>query len=169
MWRLWNISTQQEMKGHLKNKGQLQLLLYPYLYKLQRKSLFLAKLLSHLQTAVWTCVHSLVPTWLYHRGSKPTRTFCFSEVSFPLKYIHVESGEWELSWIMRSGGLRTREICWRAQGVYGEEKFFFSSQWIPQQLVVCHEMIAVARTVARDPWPACIMGISLASETKEAA
>lgn len=40
------------MKGHEDNKGQLQFLLYPYLYKLQRKSLFLAKLLSHLQTAV---------------------------------------------------------------------------------------------------------------------
>lgn len=68
---------------------------------------------------------------------------------------------------MKSGGLRTREICWRAQEVYREAKFFFSSQRIPQQLVVCLEMIAVARIVARDPWPAYIMGISLASETKE--
>lgn len=56
-----------------------------------------------------------------------------------------------------------------SQEVYREAKFFFSSQRIPQQLVVCLEMIAVGRTVARDPWPDYIMGISLVSETKETA
>ena len=37
-----------------------------------------------------------------------------------------------------------------SQEVYREAKFFFSSQRIPQQLVVCLEMIAVGRTVARE-------------------
>ena len=32
------------MKGHLKTKGQLQFLLYPYLYKLQRKVLIFSKI-----------------------------------------------------------------------------------------------------------------------------
>lgn len=39
------------MKGRWKSGGQLQFLLYPDLQKLLRKSLFLAKLLSHLQNS----------------------------------------------------------------------------------------------------------------------
>lgn len=95
----------------------------------------------------------------------------FFKSSFVLEYIHVESREWELFWIMRTQGLRTREITARIveESTYYEGKFLFSSQWIPQQLVVCLEMIELSRTVAREPLPDYIMGISLASEKKKAA
>lgn len=154
------------MKGHLKNEGQLQFLLYPYLHKLQRKSLFLAKLLSHLQTAVLDmcpqpCANITVSLWI-----QTYQNILFFKSSCALEYIRMENRKWELSWIMTTQGLRTKEICQRSQGVHCEGKFLFSSQWIPQQLVVCLEMIAVAGTVARDPVPASILGISLAPEQR---
>lgn len=135
----------------------------------KEKSLFLAKLLSHLHKAVLDMCPQLGANITLLLQIQTHQNILFCKSSFALKYIHVGSGECKVSRIMRTWGLRTREICWRSQEAYGEEKFFFSSQRIPQQLVVCLEMIAVARTVARDPRPAYIMGISLASKKKEAA
>lgn len=92
----------------MKHKGQLQFLLSPYLYKLQRKSLILAKLLSHLQTAVLDMcpqprANICVSLWI-----QTHQNILFFKSSFVLEYIHVESWEWELLWIMRTQGLRTR-------------------------------------------------------------
>lgn len=160
MWKLWNINIQQEMKGLQETGGHRQPVFYPHLCELEKKkkSLFLVRLLSQLQTALLDVCLQPSASISVVLWSQTHQNILFFRSSFVSKHIPTESSEDYSVW----GALGTREIWEKTQGVSSKD-ILFSSEWIPPKLVVCLEMTAIARTVAKDPLLACFMRIASAS------
>lgn len=123
-----------------------------------KKPLFLVRLLSQLQTALLDVCLQPSASISVVLWSQTHQNIPFFRSSFVSKHIPTESSEDYSVW----GALGTREIWEKTQGVSSKD-ILFSSEWIPPKLVVCLEMTAIARTVAKDPLLACFMRIASAS------